>query len=137
MNILVVDDEEDILDALDTYLAMKGHEVTTCQSSEEALELVDTCSYEVVLLDINMPAMDGLALLKKVLERDSYLEAIMITGYNSIDKVIDAREDGATEYLLKPLEMEEVEEVISDAERRINRWQNAMEKALERKKNMK
>ncbi|MFP4686600.1 MAG: response regulator [bacterium] len=130
MKVLIVDDEQEILDALDTYLTMQGYEVETCASSTVAGERIKESSYSIIMLDINMPKISGIELLEDIKDVEPSCEVIMITGFNSLDKTLDARDRGASEYLLKPLDMQNVREVVEAAGDRVQRWQNALGDAL-------
>lgn len=127
VRILVVDDERDILEAIQTHLEMDGYNVEVTDSAAEALDKIRMNSFHIVLTDINMPGMDGLELLEKIKEIHGETIVIMITAYSSIMKVLNSRIHGAADYLLKPFrDLSEVDEVITRAYDSLIRWERAL-----------
>jgi DNA-binding NtrC family response regulator len=123
IRVLIVDDEEGILEALQTHLMLDGYQVDTASSGAKALELFKMEPYQIVLSDINMPEMDGLELLEKIrgIRGDTYV--IMITAYTTLSKVLTSRFHGAFDYVLKPFaDLEEVDKAVHRAEALIYRW---------------
>jgi len=102
--ILVVDDEEKIRDVLKSFFKTKGYEVLEAKNGEEALHLAQSEDLAVVLLDINMPEMDGLTTLKKLKDINAELGVVMVTGDQDDEKVKKAIELGAYGYVLKPFD---------------------------------
>ena len=110
-NILVIDDEESLRHTLGRVLRQAGYEVTTAGEGNEALRLVNsgyenTSPYDVVYLDIRLPGMDGLQVLKEIRQRDAHLPVILLTAYGSLKTALEALRLGATDYLIKPLDPE-------------------------------
>ncbi len=110
-NILVIDDEESLRHTLGRILRQAGYEVTTAGEGTEALRLVNdgyenALPYDVVYLDIRLPGMDGLQVLKELRQRDAHLPVILLTAYGSLKTALEALRLGATDYLLKPLDPE-------------------------------
>ncbi|GEM_PF-683021 len=138
MEILIVDDEREVRDALDTFLALQeGYNVTTSGRGEEALKLLRQRKFEIMLLDINMPEMSGIEVLKNAKKITPELEVIMITGFNSLEKSVDARKYGASEYLLKPFEgMDEVARVVNESASRVRRWKQALHDGIEKREDL-
>lgn len=131
MKVLVIDDEPEILRSLETYLSLRDYDVLTARSAQEGRELYADEDVKLILLDINMPETSGLVLLREIKNLDHTTEVIMMTGYNSLDKTLESRELGATEYLLKPFsDMEEVASTVDQAAARIERWQEALRDGL-------
>ena len=127
VRILVVDDEEDILTALQTHLEMDGYYVEVANSAMVALEKIQAQAFHVVLTDINMPKMDGLELLEKIKAVRGETIVIMITAYTSLIKVLNSRIYGAADYLLKPFrDLSEVDEVITRAYESLERWDKVL-----------
>jgi len=127
VRILVVDDENDILEAIRTHLEMDGYQVEVTNSAIKALEMLRETHFQIVLTDINMPEMDGLELLEKIKEIHGETIVIMITAYSSIMKVLNSRIHGAADYLLKPFrDLSEVDEVITRAYDSLIRWDRAL-----------
>lgn len=108
--ILIVDDEETILDAAKTALEVYGYEVETAVSGFECLEKLE--NIDIVLLDIKMPEMDGIETLKEIKKRKPMLPVIMITAYATVDTAIEAMKRGATDYIRKPFNVDELEKGI-------------------------
>ncbi len=104
--VLVVDDEYDILNMLAGYLEDEGFEVNTASNGREAVERFQSDPVPVVVTDMRMPGMDGLAVMRRVKELDEDVEVIILTAYAALDNVIEAFQynQGAFDYLTKPLE---------------------------------
>ena len=110
-NILVIDDEESLRHTIGRVLQQAGYEVTTAGEGREALRLVnagyETASpYDVVFLDIRLPGMDGLEVLKEIRQKDAHLPVILLTAFGSLKTALEALRLGATDYLLKPVDPE-------------------------------
>ena len=107
--VLVVDDEVDFLDSVVRMLRIEGYEdITSMSKSVQVPELVETKTFDVALLDITMPDLDGLDLLKIIKEKSPQTECIMITANEGIPTVIKAVRRGAYDYLLKPIMPEQL-----------------------------
>lgn len=113
IKIAVVDDEPSILEMIETYLhRASGFEVSTFLSPQSAIGSIDA-SYDVVLLDIMMPSLSGLDVLKILHEKAPKLTIIMMTAYSTLDKVLKSHREGATHYIMKPFSsMKALEEKI-------------------------
>jgi len=106
--ILVVDDERNFLELLIRVLGKKGFEVKTALSGDEALKLVDQLSFDLALLDIRMAPMNGIQLLQKIKERQPLIKAVMMTAYPTSETRVQATDRGASAYLTKPFEPNEL-----------------------------
>ena len=106
--ILVVDDERDIRDVLSSFLEEKGYEVILASNGEEALELVERVNPQVILLDVNMPGIDGIETCRrlKAAEKSRSIPIIMITAFQ--DREIEAYLEGADDFVVKPFNMVEI-----------------------------
>jgi|OpeIllAssembly_1097287.scaffolds.fasta_scaffold02219_2 two-component system, NtrC family, response regulator len=104
--ILIVDDEKNYLLVLSAVLEEEGFEVLTAVSGLEALEILKSSDVDLVLTDMKMPGMDGIALLEQVKTRDPELPVIMMTAHGTVDKAVEAMQKGAYTYVLKPFENE-------------------------------
>ncbi len=113
--ILVVDDEETIRFCLKEALESEGHEVDTEEDGEKALSLVKKVVPDLVILDLKMPGMNGLDLLREVKLHDSNILVILLTGHGSVDTAVSAMKAGAFDYLEKPFKMEHVKVVVEKA----------------------
>ncbi len=110
--VLVVDDEPTIRDVLVDFLQMEGFVVVAVSSAEEALARLDEVAPEVVLLDLEMPGMNGLELLEQLKARRPRALSIMMTGYGTVETAIAAMKSGAYDFLLKPFKVSEVITIV-------------------------
>jgi DNA-binding NtrC family response regulator len=108
MRIMLVDDEERFLRTTQKLLARKGIDVITATSGSEALDKLATADVHVVILDVKMPGMDGLATLKAIKSRYASVEVIMLTGHATVESAVDGLEAGAADYLMKPADIDEL-----------------------------
>ncbi len=114
-NILIVDDEEPVRRLLSRELSRKGYHTDTAADGRSALEKLKGISYDILLLDIVMPGMDGISILKK-LKGDPYSPAVIIlTGQATVDTAVQAMKNGACDYLTKPYKLEELNIIIERA----------------------
>lgn len=122
--IIIVDDEEQILSALGTFFSLRGYEVMTTSDPEDALERIRMEKFHVALLDINMPLVNGIELLKLIKESRPTVQVIMMTAYTTIEKAIECVERGASDYLLKPFQdLDELSNIVKMAAERVRRWE--------------
>ena len=110
--VLIVDDERNIRLTLKGALEAIGLEVDAVFQGEEALQKLTEKTYTVMILDLRLPGMDGLAVLRQVAERYTGLRVIIITAYGTVEAVIDAMKLGAVDFLQKPFEPQEVREIV-------------------------
>lgn len=101
--ILIVDDEQSILDSISMILNSEGYETDECLNGKLALQKVNETEYDLILLDIKMPKMDGLEVLEKIMSIDRNSVVIMISGHGNIDTAVEATKKGAYGFLQKPL----------------------------------
>ena len=113
--ILVVDDEERICEAIRKALGRVGYGVDASTDAIAALDRIRKGSYDMVICDIRMPGMDGLALLERVKEHDSSILVLMITGYASIESAVEAMKKGAQEYIAKPFQPAQIRLLVERA----------------------
>lgn len=103
--ILVVDDEESLRDILQFSLSDEGYEVVTAPNGEEAMERIDENNIDLVILDIKMPGIDGIEVLRRIKKGvNSDIGVIMMTAYGSPQTATEVRELGAYDYILKPFD---------------------------------
>lgn len=102
--ILVVDDERETCELLEMALSREGWGVTSSTSASEALELVATRDYDLVLTDLSMPEMGGLELCERVLGTRPNVPVIVITGQGSLETAIGAMRAGAYDFITKPVD---------------------------------
>ena len=110
--ILIVDDEKNIRLALSMSLEKLEIPVETAASGEEALEKVGQGGYELMLLDLRMPGLDGMEVLRRVSRQVPELKVIIITAYGSIDLAVEAMKLGAVDFLQKPFDANQVREMV-------------------------
>lgn len=127
--VLIVDDEETVTLLLQKVLENEGYQVDAANSAAYALFLVNKQKYHIVLSDILMPDMDGLELLQEIRKKDPLIQVVMMTGGVTMSKTLTALELGAADFILKPLEMEEVLLVIRLCGAKMKRWQGAIRSA--------
>ncbi|MDQ2921057.1 MAG: response regulator, partial [Acidobacteriota bacterium] len=113
--ILVVDDEPQLRSALVESLQRHGYEVTGCGSGRKALAELRERDFDLLLTDLMMPEMDGIALLKAGLEIDPHLVGIILTGQGTIQTAVDAMQRGAFDYVLKPFRLQHLLPVLTRA----------------------
>ena len=117
--VLVVEDESRLRELLQRALAGWGFEVAVARSGEEALRLNDAQPFDIVILDLNLPGMDGLDALRQLRERGKPLQAIVLTGFASIDAAKQAVHLDVVEFLTKPCHLGELEQALDRALRRM------------------
>ncbi len=135
VRILVVDDEEPVRRLLKKELTRKGFETDASDSGEDALNKLKKQNYDVILLDIVMPGMDGLDLMKKLKGDPASPKIIVLTGRATVDTAVEAMKNGAYDYLTKPYKLEELKIIIDRAceQRRIEIEHQVLMQELERK----
>jgi UDP-3-O-[3-hydroxymyristoyl] N-acetylglucosamine deacetylase len=111
--VLIIDDEKAILDSLSSILMDEGFEVFKAMEGNEGLSLFDREKPGIVLLDVWMPGMDGLQVLKRIRKKNKNAMVIVISGHGTISTAVEAVKRGAYDFLEKPLSIEKVLEVIS------------------------
>src|SRR5437016_10577962 len=114
-SILIVDDEAGIRDSLAGVLTDEGYTVSSVESGEACLDLVKKTTFDVILLDICLPGIDGLDALGKVRELDNPPEVIMISGHGTIETAVRATKLGAYDFLEKPLSLDKTLILIKNA----------------------
>ena len=110
--ILLVEDEANMVRTLSRILERSGYEVSTAANGKEALEVLDRGVVDVLITDLNMPVMDGMALLRSMQELVSRPATVVLTGYGTIQSAVDAMKLGASDYLIKPCNPDELKIVI-------------------------
>ncbi len=115
INILVIDDEEPFRRLLKKELTRKGYAVEVASDGDEALRTLRDRSFDVILLDVVMPGIDGLSLMKKFKEDSSAPSIIVLTGKATVETAVEAMKNGAFDYLTKPYKLDELSIVIDRA----------------------
>ena len=112
--ILVVDDEENMLALFKRVLGKEGYELACVNSGQSAVRLVKEETFELAIVDVSMPDMDGIEVLAKLKVMDRELPVIMITAFPSWDKEQAARRLGCDDYLSKPLDMKRLKALVRE-----------------------
>ena len=115
MKMMLVDDEERFLSTTKKLLARKGYDVLTASSGQEALEILKARTIHVVILDVKMPGMDGIETLKQIKAFYPLVEVIMLTGHATVESAVDGLKSGATDYLMKPTDVNDLIEKALEA----------------------
>ncbi len=115
--VLLVDDEPGVARSLSRLLGMEGHAVTTASDGLEAIALIQSAAFDVIVSDIGMPNMDGLTLLRAIRARDLDVPVVFMTGSPTVETAVAAMEHGAFRYLLKPVDGRELADVVDRAAR--------------------
>src|SRR5579871_3363271 len=110
--ILIVDDEPGVLLTSRAILQQEGYDVEAAANGAEAVEAIRQRHYDLVLTDLKMPGIDGLGVLAEVRKRSPLTVTVMMTGYGSVGSALDAVQLGAYEYLLKPIEVEDLKQAV-------------------------
>ena len=113
--VLLVDDEQDFLDSLAERMRARGMDVSTTTSAEEAIKKAETESYDAIVLDLMMPEMDGIEVLQAIKEKRPDVGIILLTGYATLDKGIEAMKMGAMDFVEKPADLKVLSEKIKEA----------------------
>jgi DNA-binding NtrC family response regulator len=113
--VMIVDDEQKFVDYLRKRLENRELTVATAYNGEEALKILKETPQDVVVLDVLMPGMDGIATLREIKSREPLTEVIMLTGHASVESAIDGMKLGAYDYLMKPCETDDLVDKIRKA----------------------
>ena len=112
---MLVDDEVDFLETLLKRVRRRNVDVVGAKSGDEALAMLDAKPVDVVVLDVKMPGMGGLETLREIKKRCPLVEVIMLTGHASMEVAIEGMEGGAFDYLMKPMDIDELLYKLQDA----------------------
>lgn len=107
-NILIVDDEKAVRDSLKELLVMEDYQVDEAEGGEEALDLLNDKDFDLVLLDIKMPGVDGVQVMQQMKKYHPETKSIILTGHGTLDTAIEAIRSGAQDYLLKPYKTDDI-----------------------------
>ncbi len=113
--VLLVDDEEDFLEAMASRMEARGMTVQTCKSAEEALQKIKAETFDAVILDFMMPGMDGMQALREIKAKRPEAQIILLTGHATIEKSVEAMKLGAADFLEKPADIKALEKKIKEA----------------------
>lgn len=133
--LLIVDDEDEILSTLSIFFALHEVDVKTANSAAEALKIIEKEKINIALIDINMPEMDGIELLRRIKGRDFSIQIIMMTEYSTFNKTLSSLGEGAVGYILKPFDnLDNVLELVKESARRLERWKKNLTESVKLQK---
>ena len=115
IKILLVDDEKDFTGVLSERMAARGFRVEIADSGPVAIEKVKEKSYDAIILDLAMPEMDGIDVLKILLKENTDLQIIFLTGHATLEKGIEAVKLGAVDFMEKPVDIDKLLEKVNEA----------------------
>lgn len=125
VRILLVDDEETLLEYLSKRLLKMGHTVKATFSGEQALEVAKGEHFDVAVVDLKMPGIDGVETQKRLRDIQPFLQCIVLTGHGSIETALESGQQEAFQYLLKPIDYDKLVTIINDAYKRKMQIQEA------------
>ncbi len=131
IRLLMVDDEREFLQAVEPGLVRRGFDVTLAESGMRALELLASHSFDVVVLDVKMPGLDGVDVFREIKKRSPDLPVVMLTGHGNIQQAFETSREGVDEYLTKPCDVETLARVLQEAVQRSAAVERAAETAGE------
>ena len=115
INVLIADDEKQFTDTLAQRLEMRGFTVTKVYSGDAAVEMATTVAFDVIILDVQMPGLTGIDVLRQVKTKNPIVPVIMLTGEATVDNAIQGMKLGAFDFLIKPTDTESLAEKIQQA----------------------
>lgn len=118
MRLLVIEDERDLCEDIAKKLRLSGYEADICFDGEAALELLAVEKYDLVLLDLNLPKVDGMTVLRTLREHDQETGVLILSARSEISDKVDGLDAGANDYLSKPFHLEELEARVRSLTRR-------------------
>ncbi len=130
ISILFVDDDKIAQKLLSNFL--KNWDFDIASSGEQALDKMEKKNYSIVILDYQMPGMDGIELTKKIHERHSLIQIIMVTGSNDISILLHSLEAGASDFITKPLNKKNLIDIILTASEKSIRWKETIKSFMKR-----
>lgn len=132
IHLLMVDDEEKFLNALTERLKLKFFDITPVTNGEDAIEVAKKAKFDVAVVDLQMPGIDGVELLKILKKSHRFLEIIILSGHATIDTAVDCTKLGAFKVLEKPCSFDKLVETITEAYE--SRMKKKFEKDVDRMK---
>jgi len=115
IKLLLIDDEDDFRDTAADYFRRRGHQVTAVASGMAAIDAMRKQQFEVAVLDVHMPELDGISLLPRLLDEDEELQVLMLTGGATVDTAVASMKAGAIDYVTKPIRLADLERLIRKA----------------------
>jgi DNA-binding NtrC family response regulator len=118
VKVLLVDDEKEFVDLLGERMSARGMEVSSTTSAADALKIAEEQTFDAIVLDLMMPEMDGLEVLKNLKAKRPELQVILLTGHGTIEKGVEAMRLGAMDFVEKPADLDALTEKIKKAQAR-------------------
>lgn len=131
IKLLVVDDEKDFVEMFSLRLEEAGHSVSSVFTGKDCLSVLKKNDFDVVILDIKMPGMDGIDTLREIKQKHPIVEVILLTGHGSVDTAVDGMKMGAFDYLLKPANFGDLLQKLKEAQKRKAEQEERIRKAEE------
>ena len=132
IKVLLVDDELDFVEMLSERLAARGFSVSKALDGKHALSQLSRTGPDVVVLDVQMPGMDGFAVLREIKQTSPLTEVLMLTGYATVESAVEGIKAGAYDFILKPAEMRDlVEKIVAAYNRKSGREEHLRGAAIE------
>ena len=113
--LLLVDDEEQFVETLSERLSMRDYDVTTSLTGENAIEKIKNFNFDVVILDVRLPGIEGTEVLREIKSLKPLTEVIMLTGHGTVEMAIEGMKLGAFDFMMKPCETEDLTAKIDKA----------------------
>src|SRR5260221_9628631 len=124
-HVLIVDDEETICWGVSRLLQSEGHEASVASSAEEALAAIEQSAPDLIVMDVRLPGLDGLAAMRQLREEGNEVPIVVITAFGNLETAVGAMKAGAIDYLPKPFDLEQAATVIRRALSRSGRGETA------------
>ena len=118
LRLLIVEDEKKLCDTVARHLYDAGYEVDTCYDGEEALEYILTENYDLIVLDLNLPGMDGMDILRELRQKNEDTKVLILSARSQIADKVEGLDAGANDYMEKPFHLQELEARIRSLTRR-------------------
>jgi DNA-binding NtrC family response regulator len=115
IKILLVDDEVKFLKAVADRLSIKGFDITTASSGDEAIDAANQGGFDVAVVDLQMPGTDGAQVLEILKQNHKFIEIIILTGHATVDSAVECTKLGAFKYLEKPYDFDKLVEALKEA----------------------
>lgn len=116
--VLLIDDEVEFLENLSERMSLRGMNVSTASSGTDAVDALESEGYDAIVLDLQMPGMDGIEVLKHIRENSPNMQVILLTGHATLEKGIEAIKLGAMDFMEKPADIDVLTEKIKKAQAR-------------------